>query len=167
MHLLIHDASVLIDLIDIGLLDTAFRLPYEMVTPDLVQVEILDPNQSKALDNCVEAKLVSIIPSTTQQVQVIMGYKAEYKQLTMADCSVVFHALDKKGVVISADKNLRTIAERKHLEVHGSLWILDQLVQYELLSAIDAAIKLAELRKLNSRLPEKECVRLIDSWRQR
>ena len=46
MRLLIHDANVLIDLLDIGLLDEAMALPCVMETTDLVQHEIVDPAQA-------------------------------------------------------------------------------------------------------------------------
>ena len=43
MRLLIHDANILIDLIDLGLLDRALSLPYTMETTDLVRLEVRTP----------------------------------------------------------------------------------------------------------------------------
>ncbi len=49
MRLLIHDANLLIDLLDIGLLDEAMILPCTMETTDLVQHEATCAEQARAL----------------------------------------------------------------------------------------------------------------------
>jgi hypothetical protein len=42
-------------------------------------------------------------------------------------------------MVLSGDRPLRSIAEAKDLEVHGTLWIMDQLVSNALLNPSLAA----------------------------
>ncbi|MEI6387767.1 MAG: hypothetical protein WCQ50_14105, partial [Spirochaetota bacterium] len=55
MRLLIHDANVLIDLIDLGLLDRALTLPCAMETTDLVRLEVQTPDQEQVLSGCIKS----------------------------------------------------------------------------------------------------------------
>lgn len=166
MRLLIHDANVLIDLLDLGLLDRALDMPYSMETTDLVRFEVQASDQKQALTACIEGGKLSVIASTAQQVLAIHSIHAEHSRLSLADCSVVFHALDRNGIVLSGDGRLRGEAETMRLEVHGTPWVLDQMVEHRVLDATDAIEKLESLMGFNKRLPHKECVRLMEAWRR-
>lgn len=52
------------------------------------------------------------------------------------------------------------------LEVHGTPWVLDQMVEHRMLDPHDAIDKLKLLMDINKRLPYKECVRLMEAWRR-
>ncbi len=68
MRLLIHDANVLIDLLDLGLLDLALTLPYAMETTDLVRLEVQTPDQERALSRCVTSGRLSVLSSSSRQI---------------------------------------------------------------------------------------------------
>jgi len=85
--------------------------------------------------------------------------------LSLADCSVLYHAVDLKGVVISGDSKLRREASAQHIEVHGTPWILAQLVANKGISPSCAIDKMEALLEVNPRLPIKECRKLQDAWR--
>ena len=166
MRLLIHDANVLIDLLDIGLLDEAMKIPCTMETTDLVQHEIVDPEQALALTGCIEEGLLMVLSSSIEQMGKIGEMQNTCPQLTLADCSVVFHAQNRQGIVLSGDGRLRKEAARHHLEVHSTPWLLDLMVAESKL-APDAAIdKLERLMSINRRLPHRECLRLIETWKK-
>ncbi len=125
MTLLIHDANVLIDLISIDLLDLALGLPFHMTMTDLVRREIEDPDQARALASCVERGKLGIITSTIQEMNAIASSMERCARLSLADCSVLYHAAELDGIVISGDGKLRKEAAAQHVEVHGSslsLW---------------------------------------------
>lgn len=166
MRLLIHDANVLIDLLDLGLLDRALDLPYSMETTDLVRFEVQAPDQERTLSACIADGKLSVIASTPQQVLAIHSIHVERPRLSLADCSVVFHALDRDGIVLSGDGRLRGEAETMRLEVHGTPWVLDQMVEHRVIDATDAIEKLESLMGFNKRLPHKECIRLMEAWRR-
>jgi hypothetical protein len=74
MRLLIHDANVLIDLInliDIGLLDCAMTLPCVMETTDLVHLEVQTHEQVRALTECIARGTLSVVSSSVKQLAVI------------------------------------------------------------------------------------------------
>lgn len=165
MRLLIHDANVLIDLLDIGLLDEAMGIPCVMETTDFVQHEIVDPKQAQALCSCIEGGRLAVISSSTEQMNKIGEMQSTCPQLTLADCSVVFHAKDREGIVLSGDGRLRKEAARQCLEVHSTPWLLDLMVCEKTLAPDTAITKLERLMSVNRRLPHRECLRLIETWR--
>ncbi len=167
MRLLIHDANVLIDLIDTGLLDLALSLPFVMETTDLVRVEVEPPEQVQVLEKCIDNGSLGLIYSSVMQLANIYSLKSENPRLSIADCSVIFHALDRSGIVLSGDGRLRKEAEAKKLEVHGTLWVLALMVDQGHLDPATAIAKLKFLMNTNQRLPQKDCARLIESWTDR
>lgn len=166
MTLLIHDANVLIDLISIDLLDLALGLPFGMATTDLVRREIEDPEQARALASCIEKDKIRVITSTMKDMNTIIAYAGEYTRLSLADCSVLYHATELNGIVISGDEKLRKEAKAHQIEVHGTPWVLSQLVRITDISPSIAIEKLERLMIINSRLPHKECQELLETWRQ-
>jgi hypothetical protein len=166
MRLLIHDANVLIDLLDMGLLDEAMRIPCAMETTDLVQHEIVDNDQAQALSRCIEEGPLSVLTSSIGQMSQIGELQSTCTRLTLADCSVVFHAQDREGIVLSGDGQLRKEAARKGLEVHSTPWLLDLMVAESTLSPSTAIEKLEWLMSINRRLPHRECTRLIEAWKR-
>jgi hypothetical protein len=164
MRLLIHDANVLIDLIDLGLLDRALALPYAMETTDLVRLEVQTPDQEQVLSGCIESGSLSVIASSAQQLLAIRSIHVERPRLSIADCSVVFHARDREGIVLSGDGRLRGEAEAMSLEVHGTPWVLGRMVEQRSLDPEEAITKLDFLMSINKRLPHKECAKLKEIW---
>ena len=164
MALLIHDANVLIDLIGIDLLDLALDLPFRMATTDLVRREIENQEQARALASCIEKEKINIIASTIQEMSDIAASMGNYTRLSLADCSVLYHAAGLRGIVITGDGKLRKEAEAKHVEVHGTPWILSQLVETKSISSSDAIVRMKMLMEINPRLPRKECEKLLEAW---
>jgi predicted nucleic acid-binding protein len=167
MRILIHDASVLIDLIAVDLLDSALTLPYVMETTDLVKREILRAGQEDVLARMVEARKLDVIRSSNEEIGVISELHSLIPALSLADCSVLFHAAAKGAVVLSGDALLRRTAKERSLTVHGTLWIFTELVGHGLVSAPDAALILERLMGINRRLPVPECRKLLTLWRIR
>jgi len=166
MRLLIHDANVLIDLLDIGLLSEAMALPCVMETTDLVQHEIIDAEQTRALSECISKRLLAVLSSSIEQMSKITEMQSTSPQLTLADCSVVFHAQVRKGIVLSGDGRLRKEADRRRLEVHSTPWLLNLMVAEKSLPPRAAIEKLERLMGINRRLPHRECLKLIEAWKK-
>jgi predicted nucleic acid-binding protein len=167
MLILIHDASVLIDLIAVDLLDAALSLPYVMETTDLVKSVIIRARQAEVLDRVIAAQKVEVLRSTVDELASIAELHSRIPALSLADCSVLFHASARGAVVLSGDSRLRQAAKDHSLTVCGTLWIFIELVAHGFLSGVDAAAVLERLMTVNLRLPRSECQKLITSWRNR
>ncbi len=66
--------------------------------------------------------------------------------------------------MIFVRKDLRRFAKARRAEVHGTLWILDLLVEKKLLVPLVAAQKLQKLLNTKRRLPKHECQKRLSDW---
>ena len=78
---------------------------------------------------------------------------------------MLFHAVVKGAVVLSGDARLRRIAKERTLTVHGTLWIISELVKNGLVVRAEATQILERLMKINPRLPLSECRELLALWK--
>jgi len=165
MKLLLHDANVLIDLLTVDILDKTFQLPYVMETTDFVVREITPPDQRAAVRKIIDAGKLIVCSAPPGLVLDIVRLNHELPSLSIADCSVICHALVTGAVVLSGDRLVRKTAKARSLKVCGTLWIFQQLVEQNLLKSCEAANKLTELMEINARLPKQECNRLVEQWK--
>jgi len=87
--------------------------------------------------------------------------------LSEQDCSAFYQARKKSAVLITSDNTLRKFAKANELEVHGHLWVFDNLVNKAIFTGKIAIQKLDELcTVVNPKLglPEKECQKRIKLW---
>ena len=73
----------------------------------------------------------------------------------------------KNAILLTSDKELRKFSEKRSIEVHGHLWVFDQMVENNILTPNTASEKLDELStEINKRvyLPIKECESRKKKW---
>lgn len=85
--------------------------------------------------------------------------------MSYQDCAVWFCAKKTNAAILTGDKALTIRAKNDNIEVHGLLYVLDQIVLNKIIPAYLAADKLEELAKENKRLPEDIIKDLILKWR--
>lgn len=166
MKLLLHDTSILIDLMAADLLDVTFRLPYVMETTDFVIREIVKKEQHDAIQRIVSADLLTVSTASPNVVNDIFHFHQEILALTIADCSVICQALASGAIVLSGDGLLRKTARRKSLKVCGTLWVFQQVVLEGFITPCCAIEKLSKLMAINARLPKAECDKMIEQWKR-
>ncbi len=66
-----------------------------------------------------------------------------------------------KCKLLTGDKSLRKEAEENGLEVHGSIWVVTEIVDAKLLSAEKGIELFEKLRIVNDSLPKEEIEKLI------
>lgn len=164
MIVAIHDANILIDLVKLDLAEKLFELSFEMRTTDAIWVEVSD-EQREVLQHYVDQGLLGIERFSYEEVLDIVAYSRSYNGLSFQDCSLLVAAKRINALIITGDKKLRMVIEQERLQVHGMLWLFDQLVENRILIPSDAANKLHQLRDLNVRLPEAEINERISRWR--
>lgn len=147
----IHDTNILIDIIELELLVEFFSLNFQFHTTDFVLNEISETFQKKAIKKFETEFLIKSFEPT--ELIKLADIQNTYKALSIQDISVMQLADDVKGILCTGDKALKTIAEIRGVEVHGVLWIIEQLVEQEILLKDVAVIKLERLKTVNLRLP--------------
>jgi predicted nucleic acid-binding protein len=127
MRVVVNDASSLIDLRKGQLLPAVVQLPYRLVIPYPVrESEILDfsPQEWRLLDDA-GVETLDLPGSCVARAYWIKG---AHGRLSANDCFCLVTAEQfTDSVLLTGDRTLRTVAERHHLEVHGVLWIVEEL----------------------------------------
>ena len=125
-HVVVLDASCLIDLRKGGLLPVLASLPYQLVVPLPVrEFEILD--FSDAHWRTLDAARLITYDLKPDEVGQALALKARYPALSPNDCFCFVAADVHTGILLTGDRQLRNVATANGPPVHGVLWIIDQL----------------------------------------
>lgn len=123
--IVVSDSSVLMDLAKAELIESTLALPFEFMIPDvMLATELLD------LGRYTGDGLVSLGFKRGgldgAEVTTAMGYFRQHRaQLSLNDCFAWRLAEVHKGILMTGDGDLRKLAERSGVEVHGALWAID------------------------------------------
>ena len=168
MRIIIQDASILIDLVDCGLLDAWFGLGFDLRTTSLILREVLRKNQKLQLQPFLDNGQLRVEASSGEILAEIAIFKTTLSsRLTIEDTSAIFFADRLRGVLLTGDRKLREHAETRGIETHGLLWVFDTLIASGALSPSAAADSLEQLlERGTSRQPHHECELRIRRWRR-
>lgn len=90
---------------------------------------------------------------------------AKHNNSSLADVSCFLLAQETQRPLLTGDGRLRRQAAAEGLEVHGALWLLDQMVIHAVLRPDAAAAALERMLARNARLPAVECQARLKRWR--
>lgn len=159
IKILVSDTNIWIDLHRANILGLVFKLPYEFVVTDFVYRELKapGPNDLTRLGLRVE----TLGPDSILE---LMRLREELANPSLADLSCFHLASSKKWTLLTGDKAVRIACQERGVEVHGILWILDQLYEKGILdgSALSAAIQ--AMLDHGARLPKAECQKRLKLW---
>jgi len=164
MKVAVKDANLLIDLIEADLLGLWFQLDIETHTTDLVLHELKRTHQWRAVSLLAQAGNLKVRQFDPPGLENLRKQSVRLR-VSLADASAFVVALELQAILLSGDRRLRNEAQRAGLEVHGALWVFDQLIDASVLSPGDAATKLALARKAGAYLPANECEERLRRWR--
>jgi len=168
MTIVVNDANVLIDLVKLSLLPQFFSLSLTFYTSDFILGELND-SQREQLNIFIEQDILKVIELIDTETVAIAMLQAQRPKLSLQDCSAIVCTQKVGGGLLTSDNALRKFAKSKSIEVHGHLWIFDQLVANGKITTITATQKLRELvevvnTKLN--LPKFEVESRLEKWKQ-
>src|SRR5260370_34641182 len=157
MRIVVSDSSCLIDLRKVSLLDALLRLPCEFLIPNtLFEDELLKFTsvQKKAL---VRGGL-QVIDLPGERVLRAQAVMRQAPRLSVHDGFAFALAESHPGcILLTGDSGLRILATQHAMEVHGVLWVIDEIYRNRLTSA---ATLLAALRAFSAdptvRLPRRD-----------
>ena len=156
----VADANILIDLHAGGVLKEAFALPFQWMTPDVVLAELQNPPGAELLEYGLKEEAL-----TGEQVLEVAGLVSVYRRVSTNDLFALVLAEDSAATLLTGDRHLREIAKSREVPVHGTLWVLDQLVELELLNPARAASALRAMVATGSRLPPDESTARLSRWK--
>lgn len=150
MKIVITDTNVLFDVIKIGALPEFFSLDYEICTTVFVIQEILPSPQKEMVETFIRAKKLTVFGFSIEEVEEVINFNTGRDLKRFTDKSVIWKSLQLKCPMLTGDRKMREVAEKMGLEVHGSIWIIDELIGNNLISTEKARILLEQLQLTNS-----------------
>lgn len=156
MLLIISDASVLID-IECGELTSAmFSLPWQFAVPDVLFAEELESRHGHLLQ-------LGLISRTMSSDLVAEAYKLrqQYVRTSVNDLLALTLAKHENSQLLTGDRALRLVATELSVEVHGTLWLVEQMIRQNKITIGVAREGFQLMREFGSRLPWGEIERML------
>ncbi len=167
MKLVVTDACIFIDVIELQLTSEFFGLELEIHTTVDVINELF-PQQQQQLVGYQQFGKLTIHTLTPKEQEELLNEDFP-RALSPEDRSVIYMARKLKAVILSSDKPVRTHAKNLAIEYHGMFWIFDQIVESGLLTGAQAIVKLSVMMQSNiiykgNQDIVKEAEKRIESW---
>lgn len=157
MQLLISDANVIIDMEDGGLTRQMFALPYQFLVPDLLFYDELEQHHPELLE--LGLGLVELAPESMERA---FQLEQEYRRPSVNDCFALAAAEQEKCPLITCDGPLRKAAQKEKIQILGTLWVVEELVTYGLITKEQARSAFKAMKENGSRLPWSEVDKLLN-----
>ena len=163
----INDANLFIDLCEGQLIPTFLGLPSVFHTTQLILSELED-DQLLQLQPFIQNGSLCVRHLSREEIENLDTLSPHSNKLSRQDLSLYFYAREiGECMILAGDNRLRKEAQRQGFEVHGILWVFEQLVHYQLLSTANAAIALQNLMLVNTWLPASECREILEKWQKK
>lgn len=156
---LVIDASITIDLHHGGIVELLFTLPYEFESPDVIIAEMIDPAGAD-----LEILGLKSVEFSGEEVAQAMEVHEQQPQISIKDIFAFMHAQRTGLPLLTGDRNLRRLTEKHKMIVHGTLWVLDEMVAAGILTKGQAAHALRQIVSMKGRLPTEECKKRLRDW---
>ncbi len=154
------DTTICIDLFNGRLLEKVLTLPYEFVLPDVIVAELLDPPGEYLIQLGYSMQQIP-----AEAIGQFFSLREKYTKPSTNDLFALLMARIHTCALLTGDGDLREAARNEGVTVHGLLWILDRLVEYQMLTKADAAASLERIVASGSWLPKRDCEVRLKRWK--
>jgi len=162
-QVVIKDACIFFDLMDLGLLQHFYRLQLVVITTPQVLDEIVDEGQLAEVNSYIQTGYLQVDPFG--QLEAMLSIRDANPGLSFTDASVLEVASRRNATVLSSDKSLRNESARQGITVRGFLWIMEELFLQRVIEQTVLLEKLALYPKVNNRAPKVELDNLIKKYK--
>jgi hypothetical protein len=156
---LVTDTNIWIDLENGGILAEVFHLPYQLLTTDFAIPELIHPRWQTL-------RALGLVACELDHEGVLELFKLhqDFKNLSTTDLAAFLLAKNLVATLITGDWRLNELAKANSVAVHGVLWLLDEMVQYQAIATGQAANALGRMLDNGARLPVDECRKRLARW---
>ena len=135
VRVVISDSSCLIDLRKTSLLDAFLQLPYELLIPNTLFEEELLKFTAAQKKSLVRGGL-KVVDLPGDSVLRARQIARDMPHLSIHDGFAFALAQSNPGcILLTGDGGLRTLANNHNMEVHGVLWVIDELHRHAICTA--------------------------------
>lgn len=167
--IIVNDANIFIDLLSVGLLEAFFALAYfgyEIWTTSFVCSEVRRGSNKFLLEKFEKKDLLHIARFNPEELhEIVELMQSSTNNTTIGDASVWYYAKRTGGLLLTGDRKLRNISEKDGIQVSGIIYVWEQMLACNIVSAEEAADNLEALMDENQRLPKQICEQKINAWR--
>lgn len=156
MPLLVSDANIFIDLELGGLLKSAFELPEEIRTPDLLFQDELAENHPGLIDLGLVLGELDASGMTD-----LMGIASRYSGISRYDAAALALARSIDCPLLTGDARLREAARLESVKVHGTIWLVGRMLDEGIVAPADARSAFDAMKADGRRLPWRAADRMI------
>jgi predicted nucleic acid-binding protein len=151
--LLISDANILIDMEVGGLVERLFRLEYRFAVPD-----VLFHDELASRHGYLPGLGLLLLELTPKGVQYAVELIQRYRPLRTSRYDLLAAALAKQEAcpLLTGDTDLRRVCDEQGIEVHGTIWLMEELHAAGIVDAAEAGVAYQQMREHGSRLPWNE-----------
>ncbi|KGK42056.1 hypothetical protein LH51_10180 [Nitrincola sp. A-D6] len=158
MQVLISDANVLIDMEAGGLLELMFKLPFEFKVSDMLFADELSHRHSHLLNmGLIQAEL------TPESMIEAMRMTYTYSGPSRYDCFSLALAKQEKCSLLTGDEVLRKAARKEAVIVKGTIWLVEQIIEQDLIGKDIAKAAYQSMQDSGSRLPWEEALQRLEN----
>ena len=149
------------DLLAGELASDALRLPWTFMIPDVILFELRLPySWSLQSQGLVEASLSDV--GVLKVEELVKKYPKNPGRL---DLFALVLAMQESAVLLTGDGALRKAASNEGVEHHGTLWLLDAMVDEGAISGAKGCQSLELMLNAGRRLPKKEVLARMAAWK--
>ena len=155
----ISDTNIWIDLRNAGLLDAMFDLPLTLCCTDFVLSELKDFDHQHLLARGLVVETLDELATAA-----LFPLMQAHNNSSLADLSCYQLAQQTGHALLTGDGRLRKQAKADGLQVHGALWLLDQMVVHQIIEPKNAATSLQSMLYSGAWLPMDDCQTRLTLW---
>ena len=151
---LVCDANVLIDLEAADLTPKLFHTQYEFVISEAVFREELAPTYPHFVQ--YPFRIVAETPDGMHTMMKLMQRYAQNLSTTAPsrlDCVALATAKILNTTLLTGDQRLRLAAIKEQVDVHGTIWMVEELIRQTIIDVTEARDAYAAMKQAKSRLP--------------
>lgn len=146
--LLISDSNILIDIEAGGLTASMFSLQYNFAVPDILFVDELQEHHGHLIAMGLQTKTLD-----GQTVARAMELINLYRKPSRTDLLALALAEHESCPLLTGDRYLRKAAAEEGVPVHGTIWLIEQMVRQGKTTVEVAEQAFESMRNNNRRLP--------------
>lgn len=138
------DTNIWIDFDEINHTEHPFLLKHEYyISSASFEDELIQSDELKA---ALLAHGLRLTELTDEEFTLASHYRTLYRRLSLYDTFALSIAKCRSWILLTGDRPLRLAAESENVEVHGVIWIYDELLRQDRISSDEYHDEMFELR---------------------
>jgi predicted nucleic acid-binding protein len=158
MPLLIGDTNIFIDFEEGELIPELFQISDTIGVPDL-----LFEKELRGLPEDLVGHGLQVLELSSESVQRVVELREKHSQPGTTDLTAVSLAEQECCCLLTGDKFLRKAAEEEGVEVHGTLWVCERLVDEGVITVRVLCDAYRKMKANGRRLPWTETKKQLES----